>query len=250
MHRFFVAPEQIAGERVRFRDDQARQIRGVLRLRPGDRITVLDNTGDACRVRLEHVSREQTDGIIETRSAAETEPSARLTLYQSLLKREKFEWVLQKGTELGVARFAPVVTRRSLVRAAESDKLDRWRRIIAEAAEQSGRARLPELLTPVTLEEALRYTGGYAKSILAWEGPGRRGLTAALAGLPPAPAVAVFIGPEGGYDDDEIETAREAGVAVVTLGPRILRTETAAVVAVALTLHALGEMGEPRCLNP
>jgi 16S rRNA (uracil1498-N3)-methyltransferase len=241
MHRFFVAPEQIAGHHVHFRADQARQMRDVLRLRPGDAVTVLDNTGQAYRVRLETLSRERMDGVIESRAAAGGEPAARLTLYQSLLKREKFEWVLQKGTELGVARFAPVVSRRVLVREA-GDKLDRWRRIIAEAAEQSGRGRLPELRPPVALEEALRESPNYTRALIPWEGAERGGIRAALAGLPPAPAVALFIGPEGGFDPIEIEAARAAGVAPITLGPRILRTETAAVVAVALALHELGEM--------
>lgn len=241
MHRFFISPEQIAGHHVHFRADQARQLRDVLRLRPGDAVAVLDDTGQVYRVRLEHLSRERTDGVIESRGAAGGEPAAQLTLYQSLLKREKFEWVLQKGTELGVARFAPVISRRGLVREA-GDKLDRWRRIIAEAAEQSGRGRLPELRRPVALEDALRDAPAYARALIPWEAAEDGGIRAALAGLPTAPAVALFIGPEGGFDPAEIERARAAGVLPITLGPRILRTETAALVAVALALHELGEM--------
>lgn len=241
MHRFFVSPEQIAGHLVHFRADQARQLRDVLRLRPGDAVAVLDDTGQVYRVRLERVSRERTDGIIESRAAAGGEPAAHVTLYQSLLKREKFEWVLQKGTELGVTRFAPVISRRALVREA-GDKLDRWRRIIAEAAEQAGRGRLPELRPPVALEDALRDAPTYARAIIPWEAAEGGGIRAALAGLPPAPAVALFIGSEGGFDPAEIEAARAAGLMPITLGPRILRTETAALVAVALALHELGEM--------
>ncbi len=242
MHRFFISPEQIGGPHVLFRDNQARQMRDVLRLRPGDAVIALDNTGQAYRVRLEHLSRERTDGVIEAQAPAGGEPATRLTLYQTLLKREKFEWVLQKGTEIGVVCFAPVISRRALVREAPADKLDRWRRIIVEAAEQSGRGRLPELRPPAALEDALQDSPNYAKAMIPWEAAERGDIRAVLAGLPPAPAVALFIGPEGGFDPAEIELAQVAGVAPVTLGPRILRTETAALVATALTLHELGDM--------
>lgn len=244
MHRFFVDHEQIMDGRVRFREDQARQLRNVLRLRPGDFVTILDNSGEACHVRLEQVTREQADGHIEARFAAGGEPSVRLTLYQSLLNREKFEWVLQKGTELGVARFAPVITRRTLVRSAGEDKLARWRRILIEAAEQSGRGRLPELLAPISFEEALRRSKSDARSLIAWEKAGGPGVTPALAGLSAGAAIALHIGPEGGYDEEEILAARPAGAVVVSLGPRILRTETAAVVATSIVMHVLGELGE------
>jgi 16S rRNA (uracil1498-N3)-methyltransferase len=138
----------------------------------------------------------------------------------------------------------PVTTRRSLVRGEDvtPDRLTRWRRIVKEAAEQSGRGLLPEVRPPLSLEEALDQLNGYAKSILLWEGAGGKGIAPALAELPSAPAVALFIGPEGGYEDAEVDQARAAGATVATLGPRILRTETAAIAAVTLTLHALGEM--------
>jgi 16S rRNA (uracil1498-N3)-methyltransferase len=246
MHRFFIDPNQIVGPHVRFDDDQAHQMRRVLRLHPGDRVLALDGRGGQYEVTLLEVSNARVVGQAMARTEAAGEPGARLTLFQSLLRREKFEWVLQKGTELGVARFAPVITRRSLVRDAEDvtpDKLARWRRIIREAAEQSGRGRLPELHSPITLGEALRQSLNYAKVVLLWERAASGGMSVALAGLPPAPTVALFIGPEGGYDEAEVEQARAAGVAIASLGPRILRTETAAIVAAALALYSVGEMG-------
>jgi 16S rRNA (uracil1498-N3)-methyltransferase len=246
MHRFFIDPQQIAGPRVRFDDDQAHQMRRVLRLRPGDRVLALDGRGRQYEVVLEEVTNARVAGKVTATAEAAGEPDARLTLFQSLLRREKFEWVLQKGTEIGVAHFAPVITRRSLVRDAEDvtpEKLERWRRIIKEAAEQSGRGRLPQLHAPVTFEDALRELIDYAKVVLLWERAESGGMSAALAGLPPAPTVALFIGPEGGYDEHEVAQARAAGAAVASLGPRILRTETAAIVAATLALHFLGEMG-------
>jgi 16S rRNA (uracil1498-N3)-methyltransferase len=245
MHRFFIDPHQIAGPNVRFDDDQAHQMRRVLRLRPGDRVLALDGRGRQHEVALEEVTNARVTGKVKATTEAAGEPAARLTLFQSLLRREKFEWVLQKGTEIGVTRFTPVITRRSLVRDADDvtpEKMERWRRITKEAAEQSERGRLPELGAPITFEAALGQAKDYTKAIFLWERAGHGGLTNALAGLPPAPAVALFIGPEGGYEDAEVEQARAAGAAVVSLGPRILRTETAAIVAATLALGALGEM--------
>jgi 16S rRNA (uracil1498-N3)-methyltransferase len=243
MHRFFIDPRQIAGPRVRFDEDQAHQIRRVLRLRPGDLVLALDGRGRQYEVALEEVRNALVTGRIIAGTPATGESDARLTLFQSLLRRDKFEWVLQKGTELGVAAFAPVITHRSLVRDAEEVKLERWRRIIKEAAEQSRRGRLPELYAPVSFEAALNQVVDYAKAILLWECAGGDRLGVALNDLPPAPAVALFVGPEGGYDEVEAERARAAGLTIVSLGPRILRTETAAIVAVALALHVMGEMG-------
>jgi 16S rRNA (uracil1498-N3)-methyltransferase len=243
MHRFFVDPQQI-GTRVWFDEGQARQMRRVLRLRPGDHVLALDGRGRQYEVALDEVSGARVAGQVVAQAEATGEPGARLTLFQSLLRREKFEWVLQKGTELGVAAFAPVATRRSLVRGEDvtPDRLMRWRRIVKEAAEQSGRGLLPEVRPPLLLDEALAQLSGYAKSVFLWEVAEGEDITPALAGLPPAPAVALFVGPEGGYEAAEVDQARTAGATVATLGPRILRTETAAIAAVTLALHALGDM--------
>lgn len=245
MYRFILDPRQIAGAHALFDEDQARQMRRVLRLRPGDRVLVLDGRGRQYEVMLQEVSNARVTGQVIGQTEATGEPAARLTLFQSLLRREKFEWVMQKCTELGVAAFVPVITRRSLVRGDDvtNEKLARWRRIIKEAAEQSERGLLPEVQAPVALEDAFAQAQHYAKTILLWEGAAGAGVAPALAGLPAAPAVALFVGPEGGYDATEVEQAQVAGATVATLGPRILRTETAAVVASALVLHALGEMG-------
>jgi 16S rRNA (uracil1498-N3)-methyltransferase len=242
MHRFFVSPDQIIRGRVRFRPDQAHQIGRVLRLGTGDDVVALDGAGRAYTVTLDEVTRQGAAGRITAEADAGGEPRAHLTLYQSLLKRDKFEWVLQKGTEIGVSRFVPVLTRRTLVRDAETvtpEKRARWERIITEAAEQSGRGRRPELAAPLEMVAAIDEVAG--RGLIAWEAPGGAGLGAALAGWDGEP-LALFIGPEGGYETAEIEAAAARGIMPVTLGPRILRTETAALVAAALVLHTLGEL--------
>jgi len=246
MHRFFVSPDRIRHRFVEFDADQAHQMRRVLRLRPGDRVTALDGTGRQYEVTLEEVGNARATGRAVDPLAATGEPAARLTLYQSLLRREKFEWVLQKGTEIGVAAFVPVITRRSLVRDAEDvgpEKLDRWRRIIREAAEQSCRGLLPVLSPPIAFAEAAAGARAADVALIAWEGETRRTIGETLEGCAGVGEIALFIGPEGGYDEEEVGLAESWGAVSVSLGGRILRTETAAVVGAALVLHRLGELG-------
>jgi 16S rRNA (uracil1498-N3)-methyltransferase len=246
MHRFFVSPDQLSHHVVRFDEDQARQMRRVLRLRPGDRVVALDGQGKQYEVVLEEVAHARATGRLSEPAKATGEPSARLTLYQSLLRREKFEWVLQKGTEIGVAAFVPVVTRRSVVRDAEDvgpEKLGRWRRIIREAAEQSGRGLLPSLDQAMPLEALAGVADAHDARLIAWEGERDRTVRDALANREHPRDVALFIGPEGGYDTDEVRLVESWGGAAVTLGRRILRTETAALVGATLVLHELGELG-------
>ena len=246
MHRFFISPNQLRGPVVRFDDDQAHQMRRVLRLRPGARVLALDGQGWQYEVQLEEVSNSRVKGLVVTKSEAIGEPRVRLTLFQSLLQRDKFEWVLQKGTEIGVAEFVPVITRRSLVRDADdvgANKLERWRRIIKEAAEQSGRGALPSLSGPIPFAAAASEALSHSRTLIAWEGETTRTVRDVLGGLSEVASVALFIGPEGGFEAAEVEEATSYGTIPVTLGRRILRTETAAVVGAALVLYELGEMG-------
>ena len=246
MHRFFITPAQRRGQIVRFDDVQAHQMRRVLRLRPGERVLALDGQGLQYEVTLEEVSNGRVTGLVVAQAAATGEPRVRLTLFQSLLQRDKFEWVLQKGTEIGVAAFVPVITRRSLVRDADdvgANKLERWRRIIKEAAEQSGRGALPRLVGPIPFEAAAPEALGHDRTLIAWEGEPQQTIRDVLGGRRDVESVALFIGPEGGFEAAEVEEATSYGAVAVTLGRRILRTETAAVVGAALVLYELGEMG-------
>lgn len=249
-YRFFVSPDQIhRNRRLTLTGDQARQIYSVLRMREAEHIVALDNRGWQYDVRLDKVTSDLVSGEILSREQAAGEPGTELTLYQALLKKDNFEWVLQKGTELGVTRFVPLITQRCVVRqkAIKPAKLERWKRIISEAAEQSGRARLPSLSAPVMLPEALENVNVFDVALIPWEGETEKGLVKALRDdarerPSPSPRIAVFIGPEGGFNEEEIEEAEAAGLQPVTLGPRILRAETAAVTAVTLVLSAMGDL--------
>lgn len=243
MNRFFVSKKSFHGDKVLLGSDHAHQLRDVLRMKEGEHIVVLDNEGLEYDVVLTQVRREQVIGQIEEKRPAAGEPAVQVTLFQSLLTRDKFEIVLQKCTEVGVTEFVPMVTERSLIRETfiKPEKVDRWQRIITEAAEQSHRGRIPKLSPPITFEQVLGGLANFDCRLIAWESQGqgiRMVLRADNKNVPRT--VALLIGPEGGFSEREVELAKENSVTPITLGPRILRTETAAIVASALVLYEMG----------
>jgi 16S rRNA (uracil1498-N3)-methyltransferase len=238
-HRFFVAPSQVAGGTITFTTKQSHQLRHVLRLRPGDEVRTFDGIGD-CDLVVELDAAFAGKVVGEMPFAPE--PRTRLSVYPALLQRDKFESVLQKLTELGVSSITPVMTTRGLVRAApDAPRLARWQAIVIEAAEQSGRGRIPEIRGVLRFEQAVRSAAGLR--LVACEGERQTLLRDALSGRPEE--VAVFVGPEGGFTPEEMSCARALGANVITLGPRVLRTETASPVVAALVLYELGDLSWP-----
>ncbi|MBI4334237.1 MAG: 16S rRNA (uracil(1498)-N(3))-methyltransferase [Chloroflexi bacterium] len=242
MHRFFIDPQSIAGNQAVLDRAISHQIRDVLHLDTGEQIVLLDNSGYELEAGITGLGRENVTAEITGRRYSPAEPATVVRLYQGLLKGARFELVLQKGTELGVSFFIPVLFERSVPSGEYSAaRLDRWRKIIAEAAEQSGRARLPALLPVTPFPDACRQAPGLR--LLPWEEEKRTGVREVLEGWKSRsgpdqhPVISVFIGPEGGITAGEVELARQNGVAVVSLGPRILRAETAALAAVTLVLY-------------
>lgn len=245
-NRFFIAASDIEGDRVRLGPEQSHQIQHVLRLQAGDAIVVLDDTGTEYSVTLTAVEKREVVGQVTSKQRARGEPAAQVTLFQSMLMREKFEWVLQKGTEIGLARIVPVLTARSLVRVkdVEDKKLDRWRRIVTEAAEQSHRGRIPRIDQIAMFGETLSELADFDRFLIATPWHVGSGLREALRDLSGKGAsVALMVGPEGGFTEEEMAAVLQNGATPINLGPRILRTETCAIVASALILHELGEMG-------
>ena len=245
MHHFFVSPSHISGNAVSFPQDLSRQISRVLRMSPGDEVIVLDDTGWEYTVSLCSIAPTRTEGRVTGRRVGRGEPDVRLTLYQAMIRPERFEWTLQKCTELGVSHFVPVVTRRTShgQGSISVNRMERWRRIIREAAEQSGRSKLPTLGHPQSLQQAIE--SAPRPSIIAWEGETRRSLRSTLEHWRDQTAdsdnVSIFVGPEGGFDSVEVKIAQGLGVGTVGMGRRILRSETA---AVALTTAIMYEWGE------
>jgi 16S rRNA (uracil1498-N3)-methyltransferase len=229
-HRFFVdapVPDEpvVTGE-------QARQIASVLRLRPGEMITLVHSGKDAL-VRLEMVSDRGVRGRVVERRAAETESRVALTLALPLLKGERDEEVVEAVTQLGVARIVPFVSSRSVVRSLSAAKRERWQRIARESAETARRGQIPEIAEAHDWDTLFDLLGEGV--LVAWEEEPMRRLAEALSG----PSVALVIGPEGGLSPDEVASARAHGAVTVSLGPRNLRSETAAIAAVALVMAAL-----------
>ncbi|HXF61339.1 MAG TPA: RsmE family RNA methyltransferase [Caldilineaceae bacterium] len=246
LHRFFL-PSQ--GWSVGSEVDLTplhHQLARVLRAAPGDRIVLLDGRGSAYLTEIRAIDRRRAAGLVAEVQPAPPEPALRLTLYQCALKADKLEWVWQKGTELGVVRFVPVVSRRTLARPALfTAKARRWQTIVREAAEQCQRGAVPVVEPAVELAAALQAAQGI--KLLPWEaGAGRPGLAAALRALPDgalAGEISLLIGPEGGLEEDEVTAAEAAGWQIVSLGSRILRAETAALAAATLVMAAAGELG-------
>jgi 16S rRNA (uracil1498-N3)-methyltransferase len=245
--RFFVPPDTITGDQVFVRDSElAHQLARVLRLNVGDRVLFLDGTGSAYEVELSALGRDQIQGLVVHQGPAGNEPALHITLYIALLRAERFEWVLQKGTEVGISRFVPVQFARSLSGdRADSKKLNRWQRIIREAAEQSCRGMLPHIEQPISFAQACTRATSADLALLLWEGEApslRTVLRQTVNRKPQTAALAMLSGPEGGIAPEELTVANERGIINVSLGPRILRAETAPLVAAAAILYEAGEM--------
>ena len=243
MHRFFIPADWIRHETVIIRGSLVHQIRDVLRLHAGDRIAVLDNNGWEYEMELVQISKE----IVEGRTCGKkstAEPATEINLYQALLKGTKFELVLQKCTEIGVSGFVPIACERCVARYPSEVKMERWCRIIVEAAEQSGRGKIPQLKPTISLQQACESAEGF--SLIAQvqgTAPGLRSIlrSRSLNTNEYGPAkVNLFIGPEGGFSPPEMALASKCGMVPVSLGNRVLRAETAGLVAATAILYESG----------
>ncbi|MDE2001562.1 MAG: 16S rRNA (uracil(1498)-N(3))-methyltransferase [Patescibacteria group bacterium] len=229
LHRFFIPAEAVQSGRIRLSDEALiKQIKNVLRLRPGDSAVFLDGSGKEYTAKLADMDRDMLTADIEATAENRHEAELRITLVQAMCKKDKFEWVLQKGTEAGIARFVPVL-------AARSEKLglnrERAEKILREAAEQSERGIVPELAEAQDFAEALASPG---EKILLDES----GDPVKTFHLPPSALnLNVFVGPEGGWTEAELDSAKQAGAKIVSVGPRVLRTETAGLVIAAILLN-------------
>jgi 16S rRNA (uracil1498-N3)-methyltransferase len=229
VHRFYVP--DAAGDRVKPGRAQLHQLRHVLRLRDGDQVAVFDGRGHEWLAKLAGDALELGHPIDRC-----SEPRTQLTLYQAVIKPARFELVLQKGTELGVSRFVPFTAERS---GPAGERAARWRSIVVEAAEQSGRQVVPEVSPALSFDEAIAEATSRGVPFMPWEGADRPKLSSVHR---PCRQLALLIGPEGGFTEAEVDRARARGALTVSLGRRILRSETAAIVAAALLLHLNGEL--------
>jgi 16S rRNA (uracil1498-N3)-methyltransferase len=245
--RFYVRPEAVVGDRVIFDAEESRHLARVLRLGPGALITAVDGLGHALTVKLTRVGTRVAEGDILGRDALATESPLDLTLVQSLPKGDKLELIIRMATELGVSRVVPVLSARGIARAddeRQAGRLVRWRRVAREAAKQSGRSVIPEVARPLPLREWLTQLPAPGLLVCLWE----EARTPAAMVLPDGPVerATLVVGPEGGFTEEEVLGLQSAGAIVAGLGSRILRTETAGPIGIALLQSRYGDLGSVR----
>jgi 16S rRNA (uracil1498-N3)-methyltransferase len=241
MHRFFISKQKIIHDRVEFPDDISRQIKNVLRLRNQEHVTILDNDGMQYEVELEDIQQKPLWAKVINCELVSSEPNSKIGLFVSLTGRDKFELILQKCTEIGIYKFHPFVSSRSLVDESKfSEKQNRWETILREAAEQSGRGRIPILSQPQLVNEALKTAKQeYDHIIFAWEKAGANQSINQIDFNQKINSYAIFIGPEGGFSHEEAQFAVDHGAELVSLGKRILRMETA---AIAMSFYVINQL--------
>ena len=247
MQRFFVTPDQVGEDKIRIQGSDVNHMKNVLRMRPGEEVMVSDGNNRQYRCRVEdYPDGEAVLAILEA-GLVDTELPSRIYLFQGLPKQEKMEWIVQKAVELGAAGIIPFAAGRSVVRLDEKKaekKTARWQAIARSAAEQCGRAVIPEVSRPVSFAEALKQASELDVILIPYElERGMEETAEIIRNIRPGQSVGIFIGPEGGFDAEEVEKAKAAGARPVSLGSRILRTETAGVTALSILMYHLESQG-------
>lgn len=247
MQNFFVETSSVQDGMIRLYGADVNHMKNVLRMRPGEPVQIQDGQGITYTCRISgYEDREAILEILETRTADTELPSA-LYLFQGLPKGDKMEWIVQKAVELGAAGIIPFAAGRSVVRLDEKKaekKTARWQAIARSAAQQCGRAVIPEVSRPVSLSEALKQASELDVILIPYElERGMKETAEIIRDIRPGQSVGIFIGPEGGFDAEEVEKAKAAGARPVSLGSRILRTETAGIAALSILMYHLESQG-------
>lgn len=243
MYHFFVNQDQIGPETVTVTGPDVNHIKNVLRMKPGEEVLISNGVDRDYLCKLETIAADCVTAAIVSVTEGGTELPVKFYLFQGLPKSDKMELIIQKAVELGVYQVIPVETRRTVVKLdakKEDAKVRRWNAVSESAAKQSKRLIIPEVTGVMSFREALQYAGGFDKNIIPFEhAEGMADTKAYFAGIRPGMSCGIFIGPEGGFEDDEIAMASEAGVKPVTLGKRILRTETAGLAVLSVLMFQM-----------
>jgi len=255
MSRYFVSVDSvdIGNNTITITGEDVKHIRNVLRYKPGDMLLVSDGEKYDYDVIIEDIDKEAVYTKITDRRENRTEPPVDIILFQGLPKADKMEYIIQKCVELGVKRIVPVMTARTVVRISEPKdakaKAQRWNRIALEAAKQCDRGFIPEVSEPVRFDKALEMARDCGLKLLPYEEETKGSLKEIFRTFhnhsgadSRKQSIALFIGPEGGFEESEVERAKAKGFNSVTLGPRILRTETAGMAVVSVIMYELGDM--------
>jgi 16S rRNA (uracil1498-N3)-methyltransferase len=245
MYQFFVEPAQVREQEIIITGSDVNHIGNVLRMKPGERIRVSDNSGKSYFCRIREITKDAVFCDIDEADVSGTELPNRIFLFQGLPKADKMELIIQKSVELGVSEVIPVAMKNCVVRLDEkkaASKISRWQAIAESAAKQSKRAVIPQIHAPLNWKEALNFAKTLDIMLVPYENERGMDATRELIGkIMPGQSVGILIGPEGGFSDAEIAETDSLGFSRISLGRRILRTETAGLATLAMLVYQLDE---------
>jgi len=245
MFHFFVTKEQVAGSRITLAGSDVNHVKNVLRMKPGERVTISDGENATYLAELSGFDNDTAVFEILSKENFTSELPMEITLFQGLPKGDKMEWITEKAVELGVSEIVPVSMHRSIVKLdakKEEARIRRYQEIAKTAAKQAGRNRIPEVKPVMTVEDVARAAGSLDALLVPYEcAENMEHTRSVIAGLPKTGRIGIVIGPEGGFEQEEIERLEAAGGVVLTLGKRILRTETAGLFLLSVLSYTFGE---------
>ena len=249
MHCFYTEKENIVGGQAYITGSDVNHVRNVLRMEVGEEIVICDGEGVFHTCVIKEISKEQVEAQILESKEAETELKTKITLFQGLPKKDKMELIIQKAVELGVHEIVPVSTRFCVAKIEdakkEKKKLERWQEIAKAAAKQSGRGMIPQIKPVMTYKEALKAASGMDRAVIPYEkAEGMKAAVEEVGKMAKCQSVGIFIGPEGGFAEEEIQSALDTGVTPISLGKRILRTETAGLCILSVLMFEIEKNNE------
>ena len=243
MFRFFVAPEQIAGDHITVTGDDVNHMKNVLRMKPGERVRISNGTDEDYFCTIESLEEEAVLLHVDSREQSSIELPVQIYLFQGLPKSDKMELIIQKAVELGAYAVIPVATKRAVVKLddkKEAKKLARWQSIAESAAKQAKRLIIPEIMPVMSFKEAVEFAGALDIRLMPYELAENMAYTRqVLSQITPGQSIGIFIGPEGGFAEEEVELALNSQIDTITLGKRILRTETAGMTVLSILMYLL-----------
>lgn len=246
MPKFFVDKSAVLEKEILIQDENVNHIKNVLRLEEGDSLVINDRQGKDYKCIISLIENNVVKARIKETLDSETEPTIDTVLFQSLVKGEKMELVIQKAIEIGVTKIVPITTSRCVVKLESgkktASKVERWNKIAESAAKQSGRGIVPQVCEPMIFSKALEYAKTHLQiACIPYEKEKENTIQGFLKSQK-AQSFGIFIGPEGGFCEEEVLEAKANGLSSITLGPRILRSETAGLVVLANIMYEMGEM--------
>lgn len=243
MHHFFVTPEQVKGNQIRIEGTDVNHVKNVLRMKIGEQLQISDGNNRRYLCEIDAMSQEEICVRIIEEQKSETELPSKIYLFQGLPKSDKMELIIQKAVELGVYEIIPVATKRTVVKLDEKKalkKVERWNNIAEGGAKQSGRDIVPKVTSVMSFKEALTYAKELDVVLIPYElAEGMEQTRRIISAIEKGQSIGVFIGPEGGFETEEVEYAKETGAKAITLGKRILRTETAGLTTLSILMYHL-----------